>query len=226
MASLFQKGKPLVLILAIVAFMTLGFLVFKIEAAQPDWWTIREVLNPSASTNDYAAITQGQLKYISKMAYDHMEATYTNGAGTNLTLFINGLSTTNQNYSPVTLGQLKYVGSLFYDRLIEVGYTNAYPWTTNTTDDANYNMANVGQVKYIFSFAIVAPGDGDSDGDGLPDAWETANFGNLAQNAYGDYDGDGVDNITEYLQGRNPTIGAVSDTNAVVNLNLLVPDLE
>lgn len=44
----------------------------------------------------------------------------------------------------------------------------------------------------------------DSDGDGLPDSWEIANFGNLAQNALGDFDGDGVSNLDEFLQGTNP----------------------
>ncbi len=38
----------------------------------------------------------------------------------------------------------------------------------------------------------------DSDSDGLPDDWETFNFGNLAQTAAGDADGDGVNNLSEY----------------------------
>ncbi len=48
----------------------------------------------------------------------------------------------------------------------------------------------------------------DSDGDGLPDTWEIANFGNLAQNALGDFDGDGVSNLDEFLQGTDPTNAA------------------
>lgn len=48
----------------------------------------------------------------------------------------------------------------------------------------------------------------DSDGDGLPDSWEIANFGNLAQNALGDFDGDGVSNLDEFLQSTNPTSNA------------------
>jgi subtilisin family serine protease/PKD repeat protein len=46
----------------------------------------------------------------------------------------------------------------------------------------------------------------DSDGDGLPDGWETAYFGNLMQVANGDPDGDGLSNLQEYQQGTNPMI--------------------
>jgi hypothetical protein len=45
----------------------------------------------------------------------------------------------------------------------------------------------------------------DSDGDGLPDAWEMAWFGTLTRNGAGDYDGDGMTDLQEYLAGTNPT---------------------
>ncbi|HEX2751137.1 MAG TPA: hypothetical protein VHM91_24220, partial [Verrucomicrobiales bacterium] len=48
----------------------------------------------------------------------------------------------------------------------------------------------------------------DSDGDGLPDAWETANFGNLLNSATGDPDGDGATNAAEYIAGTHPAQGA------------------
>jgi hypothetical protein len=45
----------------------------------------------------------------------------------------------------------------------------------------------------------------DVDADGLPDAWEIANFGNItAQNGTGDPDGDFASNRIEYLAGTNP----------------------
>lgn len=44
----------------------------------------------------------------------------------------------------------------------------------------------------------------DSNGNGIPDWWEMEYFGNLNQTADGDYDGDGVDNLDEYLEGTNP----------------------
>lgn len=45
---------------------------------------------------------------------------------------------------------------------------------------------------------------GDSDSDGLPDAWETTNFGNLLQNGSGDPDGDNLLNSAELAAGTNP----------------------
>ena len=53
----------------------------------------------------------------------------------------------------------------------------------------------------------VTPSDGtDSDNDGLPDEWEMQYFGNLEQGPTGDPDGDGLQNLYEYLAGTNPTI--------------------
>jgi subtilisin-like proprotein convertase family protein len=45
----------------------------------------------------------------------------------------------------------------------------------------------------------------DSDGDGLNDDWEVANFGNLTQGAADDPDGDGYTNLQEFNSGTDPT---------------------
>jgi Divergent InlB B-repeat domain len=45
----------------------------------------------------------------------------------------------------------------------------------------------------------------DANNNGIPDWWEMKYFGNLNQLALGDYDGDGVDNLHEYLEGTDPT---------------------
>ena len=46
----------------------------------------------------------------------------------------------------------------------------------------------------------------DANGNGLPDSWEMAYFGNLNQTAGGDYDGDGITNIQEFYDGTDPTV--------------------
>ncbi len=52
----------------------------------------------------------------------------------------------------------------------------------------------------------VAPA-GDSDCDGIPDAWETTNFKNLTTaDATSDYDKDGQSDLDEYRHGTNPTL--------------------
>ncbi len=72
------------------------------------------------------------------------------------------------------------------------------------------------------TFTVEAP-PADIDGDGLADAWELLYFGNLNQGASDDPDGDGLNNLQEYQQGRNPTLGAVEDTNGGVNLRIYTP---
>src|SRR5690606_27689285 len=63
--------------------------------------------------------------------------------------------------------------------------------------------------------------EGDSDGDGMDDAWEMMHFGNLDQDATGDFDNDGTDNLTEFRLGLDPTDGssrfaASLDSNGMV----------
>jgi hypothetical protein len=63
----------------------------------------------------------------------------------------------------------------------------------------------------------------DTDGDGLPDAWELQYFGNLNQGPNDNPDGDALNNLQEYLQGRNPTLGTVEDNGSGVNLRIYTP---
>jgi len=60
----------------------------------------------------------------------------------------------------------------------------------------------------------------DSDGDGLPDAWELRYFGNLNQGPDDDPDGDGEPNRRECLLGRTPTAGARNVAAEDLNLGV------
>ena len=55
----------------------------------------------------------------------------------------------------------------------------------------------------------------DSDDDKMDDAWELTHFGNTAQEATGDYDGDGISNFQEYAQGSNPNSANSIQANRV-----------
>jgi hypothetical protein len=44
----------------------------------------------------------------------------------------------------------------------------------------------------------------DSRECGMPDSWQLAHFGNLTNSATGDFDGDGVSNLQEFLDGTDP----------------------
>jgi hypothetical protein len=55
---------------------------------------------------------------------------------------------------------------------------------------------------------LAASPPGDDDGDGLPDTWERAFFGDLSQTPGGDWDGDGFLNGDEYLAGTDATNAA------------------
>ena len=55
---------------------------------------------------------------------------------------------------------------------------------------------------WVDEFAFVAD---DTDGDGMRDGWEIANFGDLSQGSGDDFDGDGQDNGAEEASGTDPT---------------------
>ena len=83
------------------------------------------------------------------------------------------------------------------------------------------------EITNIYSNGIA--GLGDTDGDGLPDVWETTYFGagNLTQNGAGDFEPDGLTNAQELAYGTNPTLSdtdgdGLSDS-AEVNTHLTNP---
>jgi hypothetical protein len=179
-------------------------------AAVPQWWITRGVINTNLPVNNYAAVNQGQLKHIAYQAALELEDKLPGGMGYVVEDLVSGFVVkTNSNYFPVNGGQLKNIAKPFYDRLIAEGYTNSYPWTQTTADDANYALVNIGQVKNVFSFDLDKwnpnqPPQVDSDEDGLDDNWETENFGNLTPEPDDDMDGDGIPNSQEQQDGTDP----------------------
>lgn len=60
---------------------------------------------------------------------------------------------------------------------------------------------------WILNMPPTAQARADANGNGMPDAWEIANFGGTEAEKGGpndDYDGDGLSNLKEYLAGSSP----------------------
>lgn len=175
-------------------------------AAAPTWWSQRGVLVPNATADDYAPANQGQLKNIARAGVAEMDAQLPGGAGAALHNLVDAwASPTAQtnDFAPVNLGQLKNVAKPFYDRLIAGGVTSAYPWSGSSNPPDDFTVANIGQVKNLFSFdfsRLVL----DTDGNGLPDAWEQRFFGHLGVDPNDDPDGDGATNLKEYQRDTDP----------------------
>lgn len=77
-------------------------------------------------------------------------------------------------------------------------------------DQANVTIAERGQFQRL-DFGTAVP---DSDGDGLPDAWETQYFGGLNQNA-GSIGANGLSALQNFIAGTNP-----NDPNSVFKLSI------
>ncbi|MBB5353311.1 hypothetical protein HNR46_003567 [Haloferula luteola] len=148
------------------------------------------------------------------------------------------------NYSPLNLGQLKSISTPFYDVLHNETTTsswldselihaqtkdpndssNHYPWTSSTADDANYGIANLGQLKAVFSLRL------EKTPSGMSQSWVDAQLARLA--AWGipltklrreeDYDGDGLTNYFEFLMGTDP-FDVDSDGDGLVDSEDLDP---
>ncbi len=101
----------------------------------------------------------------------------------------------------------------------EVAYATGYSWTLTSGDGIKTVYA---RFKDSAGNWMSSPASDtielrlDTDGDGMPDAWEIQYGLNPNVNdASGDIDNDGVSNLNEYLAGSNPT--SATDNSPVAN---------
>jgi len=64
----------------------------------------------------------------------------------------------------------------------------------------------------------------DTDCDRMADSWELAQFGTLARDGTGDFDGDGISDLDEYLDGGQVTLSATPGTNLVAYPHTVPPE--
>jgi hypothetical protein len=106
----------------------------------------------------------------------------------------------SNGFLAVNQGQLKAAAAPFYARLSEIyaPYPYPKPWTDAAGDDKHFALANLGQLKKVFSFDL----NRDSDGDGLSDLAELLRHDHYDLRAptnpfAKDTDGDGVEDASE-----------------------------
>jgi len=181
--------------------------------------------------NDFAVLTQGQLKNMAIAAYNEFMADV--GVNSDMTALVakwvnvdpvTGVISPNAveivtadtaDFAPVNLGQLKAVAQPFYEELIALGVVPGYPWFNSENTPADYTAANVGQAKQLFSFDIIqdlagVPSGGGSSTDflgGIPYTWFVYYGLNPVKPGNGpndDSDGDGLTNLQEAQMGTDP----------------------
>ncbi|AHF93188.1 sugar-binding protein [Opitutaceae bacterium TAV5] len=215
-----------------------SFQFFSLFGQAPDWWTQQGVIDPAATPDDYAAANIGQLKHIATQATAEMNAKLPGGAGEAINALVTSWQqppaegVTHDDFAALNLGQLKAVAKLFYDRLAVAGYGGPpladgqpYPWPSDASGTDNYALANIGQIKHVFSFTVPSgpPGFVDTDGNGIDDNWELAHFGQIGIDPTADPDNDGLSNLAEFLAGADPNAAAESVPPASLNLIVYSP---
>jgi hypothetical protein len=150
----------------------------------------------------------------------------TNASGTNATL-------ANFDFTDWPARYVRFVGHLNSQNNYN-SLTEAVIHYSSAVDSDNDGLPDAWEIFYFGNLNQIGSGDpdgdsqsnayeflhgtdptvanisGDTDGDGLPDAWEMANFGSLSYGANDDPDRDGYSNLQEYLTGSDPT-----DANSV-----------
>ncbi len=140
----------------------------------PTWWSGSSI--STGTLHNTSPATIGQAMYCVQKAKEEFDATFAlaGGAGSEIDALLTGYQSTD-NGKTLLNGQLKYLAAPFYHRLhaLEVDLSDVvvsgefYPWSHNARDDADDELATIGQMKQVFSFETRA----DENGNSVPD-WQ------------------------------------------------------
>ena len=184
----------------------------------PAWWANYGVLS-GTTRNDYSAANQGQVKNIAVAAVNELNTDLAQFGGAGATLnqlaiTLTATSAQTNDYAALNLGQLKAVAQPFYDWLISLSCTvppivsGTYPWAVSGLARNDYAIANIGQVKQLFSFDVTY----SSAGMAIPDWWVNEYFPGstfdgqpgIDPNSFVAWSGSQVSMLTAYQNGWNP----------------------
>ena len=187
-------------------------------SAQPDWWEIGDftVIESGAIPNNHGPANIGQAKHMAWSALqtirsidpemaDEIERNLV-GVGRPIPSW---LAVDESDYAPLLVGQLKAISAPFYASINPVATAwlstervnngtesgGIYPWTAASQDDLNNGIANIGQLKAVFSLRLTESVDSDPGSDYL----EYRLLGTLAYHfdPEADSDTDGISNLEE-----------------------------
>jgi len=164
--------------------------------------------NPNRNVDaNYEAVNIGQLKYVVQKFYDRLWE----------------IESTNPNSVTFPDGIIFLSGG--------TDSTNhKYPWTAlpattasnyNAELSKNYEVANVGQIKFLFSWSILEIEEEqpvvDTNGNGIPDSWEERYYGELLDDVTTQIAGNlGITILDAYYLGLDPTKDYSSPTNGAM----------
>ena len=140
------------------------------------------------------------------------------------------LATNTANFQTGALGSWYLPSnSGFVDKgsVTNAGFVGLWHYTTQTSQ-----TKDAGTILDLGFHYVAVDGNGraiDSDSESLADYLEDANGNGAVDSGEtdpsdADTDGDGVDDYTEWIQGRNPLVnGIAGDTNGLINLRIYTP---
>jgi hypothetical protein len=140
--------------------------------------------------------------------WSHLAGTYD---GTALRVYLNG---TLAGTTPYTSGIYPSTNDFTIGGVAGQASTFVCPFIGRLDEVSVYNRAlSQTEIQSIYAARTFGKILTETEPDGMPDSWELQYFGNLNRTGSGDYDGDGVSDLGEYLNGTNPTVGNTMTIN-------------